>query len=121
MTISSPFQLLIAQVVSWSNVAVLVCVAVLCAMAFFHCLGKTKAVQFERAFKRTRNFWLAVTGACFAVTALTAVPALAIAVAGRIDLGGGYFVALITATVCGVYLADVKPAVDVESSGPSAW
>lgn len=119
--ISSPFHFLIAQVVSWSNVAVLVFVAVICSLAFIHCLTRTKAVQFERAFKRTRNFWLAVTGACSAVTAISAVPALMAAVSGGLNLGGGYFIALLTATVCGVYLADVKPAVDVESQGPSAW
>lgn len=119
--ITTQYQLLIAQLISWTNVAVLVAVAVVCALAFFHCLTKTKAVQFERAFKRTRNFWLAVTGACFAVTAISAIPSLAGAVGGSLMLNGSYFIILITATVCGVYLADVKPAVDIESSGPSAW
>ncbi|KAA9393469.1 DUF2516 family protein [Kocuria coralli] len=117
----TPFQYLIAQIVSWTNVAVLVFVAVLCAMAFFHCLSRTKAVQFERAFKRTRNFWMAVTGACFAITALLAVTTVASVVAGRLELSVSYIVSMIAATACGVYLADVKPAVDIESSGPSAW
>ncbi|MDO5618040.1 DUF2516 family protein [Kocuria sp.] len=120
MTVS-PFQFLIAQFVSWTNVAVLVFVAAICAMAFLHCVTRTKAVQFERAFKRTRTFWMAVTGASFAFTAFSAAPALAAAVTGQIVPSGSYFLALITATVCGVYLADVKPAVDVESQGPSAW
>lgn len=113
----SPFEYLISQLVTWTDVAAVVFVAVLCGLAFFHCLARTKAVQFQRAFKRTRNFWLAATGACFAVIALV----LAMILTGQLASSSSYFVALITATVCGVYLADVKPAVDVESSGPSAW
>lgn len=42
--ITTQYQLLIAQLISWTNVAVLVAVAVVCALAFFHCLTKTKAV-----------------------------------------------------------------------------
>lgn len=115
------FAVIISRLLGWIDVAVMVGVAALCALAFFHCLVRTRGVQFERAFKRTRTFWLAVTGVSFALTALMAVPALAVALAGGTAGMGNLFIPLLTATACGVYLADVKPAVDVESSGPSAW
>lgn len=114
------FAQIIIRLVGWIDVAVLLLVTVVCAMAFFHCL-KTKSVQFQRAFKRTRTFWLLASGACFLFTALMAVPAVLTTVSGGVSGGGGLFIMLITASVCGVYLTDVKPAVDVESSGPSAW
>lgn len=115
------FHILIAQIISWTNVAVMVFVAVICSLAFFHCLAKTKAIQFQRAFKRTRNFWMIATGISCAVTVLTGAPAFLSALSGGVILEPISFVPLITATVCGVYLADVKPAVDVESQGPSPW
>ncbi|MDO4255539.1 MAG: DUF2516 family protein [Kocuria sp.] len=121
MAVSPSFQFLVVAIVSWTNVAVLVCVAVICSLAFFHCLVRTKAVQFQRAFKRTRTFWLVVTGACCSVAVLSGASAVIAGLQGQMMLNSGFFLALLTATVCGVYLADVKPAVDVESQGPSAW
>lgn len=114
------FAAIVSQIAAWIDVAALLLVAVICAMAFGHCL-RTRAIQFERAFKRTRTFWLLVTGACLAFSALMAVPSLIAVISGGRPQGGGLFIMLIAATACGVYLADVKPAVDVESSGPSAW
>ncbi|WP_144794435.1 DUF2516 family protein [Kocuria palustris] len=116
MTFTSIILLAVALV----DVAAMVLVTVLAAMAFFHALT-VKPIQFERAFKRTRTFWLLVTGACLLFTALMSVPAVIALLTGGIPQLGGMFVLLIAATASGVYLADVKPAVNVESSGPSAW
>ncbi len=61
------------------------------------------AVAFVNAGKRTKKFWLLVTGA-----------ATAISFAG---LGGGGFLVIIAAVAAGVYLADVRPAVKPYSGG----
>ena len=102
------------------DVAVMVLVTVLSAMAFLHTLT-TKPIQFQRAFKRTRTFWMVVTGACLLFSALMSVPAVITLFTGGIPGLDRLFILLLAATASGVYLADVKPAVNVESSGPSAW
>jgi hypothetical protein len=61
------------------------------------------ATAFVNAGKRTKTFWLLVTGA-----------ATAISFAG---LGGGGFLVIISAVAAGVYLADVRPAVKPYSGG----
>ncbi|KGN34340.1 hypothetical protein N802_13425 [Knoellia sinensis KCTC 19936] len=68
------------------------------AYAFVHAL-KTRPDAFAAAGKRTKNFWLAVTG-------------LAVLL-GFVALGGTIlFLAIIGVVAAGIYLADVKPAVD---------
>ncbi|RYV50583.1 DUF2516 family protein [Pengzhenrongella frigida] len=61
------------------------------------------AGAFVSAGKRTKNFWLAVTGAATAV-AFVAIPA-------PIGLGAFSFLALAAAVGGIVYLVDVRPAV----------
>ncbi|WP_353951287.1 DUF2516 family protein [Knoellia sp. S7-12] len=66
--------------------------------AFVHAL-KTRPDAFVAASKRTKNFWLAVTGVAMLL--------------GFISLGGGLgFLAIIGIVAAGVYLADVRPAVE---------
>ncbi|MGL5910535.1 MAG: DUF2516 family protein, partial [Phycicoccus sp.] len=48
--------------------------------------------------KRTKNFWLLVTGVAVLV--------------GFVALGGVGFLAILAIIAAGVYLADVKPALD---------
>ena len=64
---------LILLAVGVVDVAVMVLVTVLAAMAFLHCLS-AKPIQFQRAFKRTRTFWMLVTGACLLFSLLMTVP-----------------------------------------------
>ena len=66
---------LILLAVGVVDVAVMVLVTVLAAMAFLHCLS-AKPIQFQRAFKRTRTFWMLVTGACLLFSLLMTVPAV---------------------------------------------
>ncbi|GAA4112704.1 DUF2516 family protein [Knoellia locipacati] len=66
--------------------------------ALVHAL-KTRPDAFVAAGKRTKNFWLAVTGVATLL--------------GFISLGGGLgFLAIIGIVAAGVYLADVRPAVE---------
>lgn len=61
--------------------------------------ARTRADAFEAAGKRTKNFWLAVTGVAVLL--------------GFISLGRGLgFLAIIGIVAAGVYLADVRPAVE---------
>ena len=97
-------------VTHYIDLALSLVVLVLAAWAFVDCLLKAP-VQFQRAFKRTKGFWLALTGGSLAFTLLNAFA-----------LGGSsLFILLIAATVVGVYLADVRPAVGLESKGPNNW
>lgn len=76
-------------------------------LAFVHAL-KTRPDAFVAAGKRTKNFWLAVTGVAVLL--------------GFISLGGGLgFLAIIGIVAAGVYLADVRPAVEsVQGRGNSS-
>ena len=65
--------------------------------ALVHAL-KTRPDAFVAAGKRTKNFWLAVTGVATLL--------------GFVSLGGLGFLAIIGVVAAGVYLADVKPALD---------
>lgn len=66
--------------------------------AFVHAL-KTRPDAFVAAGKRTKNFWLAVTGVA--------------SLLGFISLTRGFdFLAIIGIVAAGVYLADVRPAVE---------
>jgi multisubunit Na+/H+ antiporter MnhE subunit len=101
-------NLWVFYLVSWIDFALGLVVAALAVWAFADCLTKAPA-QFQRAFKRTKGFWLALTGGAAAFSALGLVG------------GGSLLIALIAATVAGVYLADVRPAVGSEPKGPSTW
>lgn len=65
--------------------------------AFVHAL-KTRPDAFVAAGKRTKNFWLAVTGVAVLL--------------GFVSLGGVGMLAIIGVVAAGVYLADVRPAVE---------
>lgn len=74
--------------------------------AFADCL-RHKPSLFVAASKRTKTFWLALTGGAFAIGALT-----------MFSGGGGlglFGIAAVTAAC--VYLADVRPAVREAGSG----
>lgn len=77
--------------------------------ALVDCLQR-KPATFEATFKRTKSFWLGMTGAAAGIGALTAW-------VGPAGLFGLLQLAAIIAAC--VYLADVKPAVsEVRGSGP---
>ncbi|MEO6018905.1 MAG: DUF2516 family protein [Knoellia sp.] len=65
--------------------------------AFLHAL-RTRPDAFVAAGKRTKNFWLAVTGVA--------------ALLGFVSLGGLGMLAILGVVAAGVYLADVRPAVE---------
>jgi len=67
------------------------------AFAFVHAL-KTRPDAFVAAGKRTKQFWMAVTGVAVLL--------------GFVSLGGFGFLAIIGVVAAGVYLADVRPAVE---------
>lgn len=78
--------------------------------AFFDCL-RHKANAFEAVSKRTKTFWLALTGGALAIGALSL-------------FGGGGFgtlglFGLAAVTAASVYLADVRPAVKDAGRGGS--
>lgn len=74
--------------------------------AFGHAL-RTRADAFAAAGKRTKNFWLAVTGVA--------------GLLGFVSLGGLGMLAIIGVVAAGVYLADVRPAVEaVQGRGNSS-
>lgn len=76
----------------------------LAAWAFADCLRRG-AANFQREGKRTKTFWMALTGGATVVCLFSAWTALA---GGS---GGGGFFQLIAACAAAVYLADVKPAI----------
>ena len=65
--------------------------------AFVHAL-KTRPDAFVAAGKRTKNFWLAVTGVATLL--------------GFVSMGGLGLFAILGVVAAGVYLADVRPAVE---------
>lgn len=67
------------------------------AYALIHAV-RTRPDAFEAAGKRTKNFWMAVTGVAVLL--------------GFVSLGGLGLLAIIGVVAAGVYLADVRPAVD---------
>ncbi|WP_426998248.1 DUF2516 family protein [Pseudarthrobacter sp. N5] len=85
------------------------------AWAFFDCL-RHRANAFEATGKRTKTFWLALTGGGFAIGAL--------AVWGSLGGSGGLFgplglFGLAAVVAASVYLADVRPAVKDAGRGGS--
>ena len=79
---------------------------VLEAWAFFDCL-RHKANAFEAVSKRTKSFWLALTGGAFAVGLFSLLSQLGSG-GGASSLG---IFGLAAVTAASVYLADVRPAV----------
>jgi len=65
--------------------------------AFVHAL-RTRPDAFVAAGKRTKNFWLGVTGVATLL--------------GFVSMGGLGFLAIVGVVAAGVYLADVRPAVE---------
>ncbi|MFW5473736.1 DUF2516 family protein [Knoellia sp. CPCC 206450] len=65
--------------------------------AFIHAL-RTRPDAFVAAGKRTKNFWLAVTGVA--------------ALLGFVSLGNLGIFTILGVVAAGVYLADVRPAVE---------
>ncbi|NJC21254.1 hypothetical protein BJ994_000330 [Arthrobacter pigmenti] len=75
--------------------------------------AKRKATSFEATLKRTKGFWLGMTGGSAAVGAFTAW-------FGAFGLFG--ILQLVAVIAACVYLADVKPAVsEVQSGGYGSW
>jgi hypothetical protein len=75
------------------------------AWAFLDCL-RHRANAFEAVSKRTKTFWLAMTGAAFALGALAVFTGSRGGLFGTLGLFG-----LAAVTAASVYLADVRPAV----------
>ena len=107
-------------VAGYLDYAITLVVAVLCLAAVFDCLRHT-GTQFERAWKRTKTFWLALTGAAAVVSVLGAVASTVTLFRVGFPGTGSLFLMLIAATIAGVYLADVKPAVSGESRNAGYW
>ena len=81
--------------------------------AFFDCL-RHKANAFEAVSKRTKTFWLALTGGALAVGVLSLVGGGGGGILGPLGLFG-----LVAVTAASVYLADVRPAVNDAGRGGS--
>ncbi|HET9347987.1 MAG TPA: DUF2516 family protein [Arthrobacter sp.] len=81
--------------------------------AFFDCL-RHKANAFEAVSKRTKTFWLAVTGGAMAVGLLSLLGGGGGGLLGPLGLFG-----LAAVTAASVYLADVRPAVKDAGRGGS--
>ncbi len=67
------------------------------AFALIDCVRR-RPDAFVAAGKRTKQFWLLVTGGALLL--------------GFVSLGGLGFLAIVSIIAAGVYLADVKPALD---------
>lgn len=105
---------------SYVDYVIAVAVAVLCVIAVLDCV-RHSPVQFQRAWKRTKNFWLGLTGAAAAVSVFGALMStLALARTGVPGVSS-LLLMLIAATIAGVYLADVRPALRGESRNPGYW
>lgn len=81
---------------------------VLAVAAIYALVGAVRASDYayQSAFKRTKGFWVAVTGASAAFSVLMLVQAWSFG-------SGSLFIQLVAATAVGVFLADVRPAVAV--------
>lgn len=68
--------------------------------------ARATGYAYQSAFKRTKGFWVAVTGAATLFSLLTL---------WQVWAGGGssLFMQLVAATAVGVFLADVRPVVAV--------
>ncbi|SEE80353.1 Protein of unknown function [Arthrobacter alpinus] len=77
---------------------------------------RTSSSDFERVYKRTKGFWLALTGGAVFFGFLYIIgPLMTLSVP---SIGMGLILSLAGATAAGVYLADVRPAlVEVRGRG----
>ena len=82
--------------------------------AFFDCL-RHKANAFEAVSKRTKTFWLALTGGALAIGALSRLQRRR----WRRRFGTLGLFGLAAVTAASVYLADVRPAVKDAGRGGS--
>ena len=114
---SFPWAIVLANYLDY---AITLVVAVLALIAVLDCLRRP-AVQFERAWKRTKPFWLALTGGAAVVTVFSAVFSTLALVQLGAPRAGSLLLMLIAATIAGVYLADVRPAVSGQSKNPGYW
>lgn len=80
--------------------------AVVFGLALFALLEalRAPASAYDWSFKRTKSFWLAVTGAAALFSGMMLMQAFFFG-------GSSIFLQLIAATAAGVFLADVRPAV----------
>lgn len=105
-------RILIAYIEAGVYLALALVAAGLEAWAFFDCL-RHKANAFEAVSKRTKGFWLALTGGALVIGVLSLMSQ-----AGRGGMGSMGLFALAAVTAASVYLADVRPAVkDVGRGG----
>ncbi|WP_104140833.1 DUF2516 family protein [Arthrobacter sp. ZGTC131] len=81
--------------------------------AFFDCV-RHKANAFEAVGKRTKTFWLALTGGSLAIGALSVLGGGSGGLIGPLGLFG-----LAAVVAASVYLADVRPAVKDAGRGGS--
>lgn len=81
--------------------------------AFFDCV-RHRANAFEAVGKRTKTFWLAVTGASMAIGALSVLGGGGGGLIGPFGLFG-----LAAVVAASIYLADVRPAVKDAGRGGS--
>jgi hypothetical protein len=85
--------------------------AVIAVMAFADCLRRP-ANMFPIMGKRTKNFWLIITGIAGVITVLSVWGMISPLVgAGPSAISGVGIFQLIAAIAAGIYLADVKKAV----------
>ena len=87
----------LAQLQNWIVLGLSVVALGVELYALVDCLRR-RSDAFTAAGKRTKQFWLLVTGVA--------------ALLGIVALGGVGFLAIIAIVAAGVYLADVKPALD---------
>jgi hypothetical protein len=94
--------IILAYLEGYINILLAIILLVLALWAFAEA-ARAPSGAYEAAFKRTKNFWMLVTGACL----LGALISMMTAFGGASSL----FIQLIAATAVGVFLADVRPAV----------
>jgi hypothetical protein len=88
---------ILGQLQSWIVLALSVVALGVEAYALVDCVRR-RPDAFVAAGKRTKQFWLLVTGVAVLF--------------GFVALGGVGFLAIVAVIAAGVYLADVKPALD---------
>jgi len=88
---------ILGQLQSWIVLALSVVALGVEAYAVVDCVRR-RPDAFVAAGKRTKQFWLLVTGVAVLF--------------GFVALGGVGFLAIVAVIAAGVYLADVKPALD---------
>lgn len=96
--------------IAWIQLITFYVAGFLCAAiavwAFVDCLIR-RGPRFEAMSKRTKGFWLGITGGAAFVTVL----GLVFPTSGLLSFGGYGLFNIAAVTAAGVYLADVRPAV----------